>query len=211
MNYPQELKQLCLEIERLSARHKLLIIPGGGSFADHIRSIDSSIQLSPSASHKMALLAMDQYGLFLSEFLTGAEIIQKINQVKRERYAILLPSQMLFKVSEKILPHSWDVTSDSIACYIAAKAKANKLILAKDVNGIYKDFGTEKQRLLRQVKAAEIKDKTEGKYWKCVDKMLPELLVKYKMDCCILNGKIPKRLHSVLEGKRAICTWIKYK
>ncbi|MEM2933921.1 MAG: amino acid kinase [Methanocellales archaeon] len=205
MNYPRKLKQLCMEIEKLSAYHKLLIIPGGGSFADHIRNLDSSFQLSPTISHKMALLAMDQYGLFLSQFLTNAAIVQRIDQARKERYAILLPSQSLLKVSEKILPHSWDVTSDSIACYIAMKIKASKLILVKDVNGIYKDFETEKKLLLHQVKAAEI-----NKDMKCVDKMLPELLVRYKMNCCIVNGRISRRLRSVLEGKQAICTWIKY-
>ncbi len=205
MNYPEELKQLCLEIEKLSIYYKLLIIPGGGSFADHIRSLDSVFHFSPSIAHKMALLAMDQYGLLLSGFLTKAELVQKVELARKERYAILLPSQSLLKVSEKIIPHTWDVTSDSIACYIAAKAKADKLILVKDVDGIYKDFGTDKQLFLPQASAAEIKNT------KCVDKMLPELLVKYKMNCCIVNGRIPGRLRSVLEGKQAICTWIKYR
>lgn len=206
MKYPLELKQLCLEIEKLSVHHRFLIVPGGGSFADHIRSLDRAFNLSPSTSHKMALLAMDQYGLFLSEFLSSAVLMQKIDRVGKERYVILLPSQFIFKVSEKILPHSWDVTSDSIACYIAAKIKASKFILVKDVDGIYDDFEAEKKILLHRVKAAEIKNRE----LKCVDKMLPELLVRYKMNCCIVNGRIPQRLRRVLEGREAICTWIEY-
>lgn len=208
MNYPEELKQLCAEVERLSAKkqHRLLIIPGGGLFADHIRSMDSRFHFSASSSHRMAILAMDQYGLFLSELMLGAKLVQELGDAKKAGYAILLPSQLLFRASEKMLPHSWDVTSDSIACYIAARAKAEKLLLVKDVDGIYEYYKGKKQVLLREVSARELQDKEI-----CVDKMLPKLLIRYKLDCCILNGRFPERLRRILEGKRAICTWVKYR
>ncbi len=200
MSYPKELKQLCAEIERLSNSYSMMIIPGGGHFADQIRKIDRGYHFKPSTSHKMAILAMDQYGLYLSELLPTAKKVQSLSAAKKAGYAILLPSQLLFKVSEKELPHSWDVTSDSIACYIAAKLKAEKLILIKTVDGIL-----DKGRLQRKLNARELVDK---KRETCVDKTLPELLIKYKINCCILNGRYPERLRGALDGKQVICTRI---
>lgn len=201
MDFPEELKQLCMEIERLSARHQMIIIPGGGQFADCIRKIDRKFHFSPSTSHKMAILAMDQYGLFIRERMPGAKVLRSLGEAKKAGYAILLPSKLLFKVSEKTLPHSWDVTSDSIACHIAVKAKAEKLVLVKAVDGIYKDS----KKLLHEVSASELKQSAET----CIDRMLPDQLIRYQIACCVVNGRHPLRLRRVLEGKPAVCTWIK--
>ena len=61
---------------RLSARppraHRIVVVPGGGPFADAVRDFDRSLGLSPHTAHWMALLAMDQYGHVLADRIPGA-------------------------------------------------------------------------------------------------------------------------------------------
>ncbi len=45
----------------------VLVVPGGGAFADKVRDVYGTTTLSDDAAHWMALLAMDQYGYYLSD------------------------------------------------------------------------------------------------------------------------------------------------
>src|SRR5262245_55260718 len=40
----------------------LVIVPGGGPFADHVREAQARMGFSDGAAHAMAILAMDQFG-----------------------------------------------------------------------------------------------------------------------------------------------------
>jgi aspartokinase-like uncharacterized kinase len=92
-----------------------LIVPGGGPFANVVRKMDSVHGLSARASHQLALQAMN----FASRFLRELGI----------------PNEML-DAAECLdgLPHSWDVTSDSIAAWAAITRKASRLVLLKSVD-----------------------------------------------------------------------------
>ena len=41
-----------------------------------------------------------------------------------------------------------------------------------------------------------------------VDEFLPELLLRYKSNCYVVNGKYPDRVISIIEGKRSKYTLI---
>jgi aspartokinase-like uncharacterized kinase len=100
-----------------AARHvRLLIVPGGGPFADAVRALDRRIGLSDDAAHWLAILAMDQYAHVLTDRLDG-------------RVPVLAPSKWLREADP--LPHSWDVTSDSIAAWVAGQVGARRLVLVK--------------------------------------------------------------------------------
>ena len=123
------LKNLCKEISDLSKKHQILIVPGGGEFANEVRSLDNKYKFSNEIAHKIAILAMDQYGLFLSELIPKSYVTYTFIEKSRNLLPIFLPSQFLFQ--NDLLEHSWDVTSDSIAAFIANRLKAKKLILIK--------------------------------------------------------------------------------
>ena len=65
--YPTSLERLCKELAIFAKDHKILVVPGGGRFADVVRGFDKTYCLSSIVAHKMAILAMDQFGLFLSD------------------------------------------------------------------------------------------------------------------------------------------------
>src|SRR5262245_31211093 len=123
-----------LEIVADAARAtRLLIVPGGGPFADAVREIDRRICLSDEVAHWMAILAMDQYAHLIASRLAGAVLVARMNEIPSVidsgRVPVLAPSRWLRQVDP--LPHSWDVTSDSIAAWVAGETGAQSLVLIK--------------------------------------------------------------------------------
>jgi len=113
---------------------RLVIVPGGGPFADAVRSVDRRMGLPDTAAHWMAVLAMDQYAYVIAARLSGAGVVVNApgairDAIEAGRIPVLAPSRWLFDADP--LPHSWDVTSDSIAAWIAGQLGARRLILVK--------------------------------------------------------------------------------
>jgi len=135
---PASLAMLCQELSVLAKAHRIVIVPGGGKFADTVRKLDKTYNISDVVAHKMAILAMDQYGLFLSDVTPSSYVsyvLKEINNSVNGMLPIFLPSKLMF--SKDPLEHSWDVTSDTIAAYIAGVLHAKKLVLVTDVDGIF--------------------------------------------------------------------------
>jgi len=200
------LAELCKILEKISKNFQFLIVPGGGKFADIVRKFDKKFHLPNEISHKMAILAMDQYGLFLSH-LMNASLLNKLKIPKtfQKKPIIFLSSEYMFK--EDPLPNSWDVTSDSIAAHIAQKFNAPKLILVKNVDGIFSSDPKKNSnaKLIKKISANKLLSWNKKT---CVDKFLPKILLKHKIRCYIVNGEYPKRIDEIFKGKKIICTEI---
>ena len=80
--YPTSLKRLCRKLAVFAKDHKILIVPGGGTFADAVRDFDKTHGLSSTVAHKMAILAMDQFGLFLSDITPNSYVSYSLEKVK---------------------------------------------------------------------------------------------------------------------------------
>jgi aspartokinase-like uncharacterized kinase len=111
-----------------STQVPIVIVPGGGPFADQVRSADSHYKLSDKTAHHMAILAMKQFGLLLSDIVPNAQLIQSQSPILSP-FSIWLPDDSLLK--EPKLNHSWSITSDSIALWLASKLTAQQLLLIK--------------------------------------------------------------------------------
>lgn len=120
--------------ERASVEH-LLVIPGGGPFADAVHRSFRRLRLSEKGAHRMALLAMDQYGLLLSDLEPRAVAVHTLTRAQQVARAGKLPILLAARAvpSAKELPPSWSVTSDSVAAWIAVRTGARRLILLKSV------------------------------------------------------------------------------
>lgn len=208
--YPEKLRTLCLKISEISKEQKLIVVPGGGEFADVVRCLDKSFHLSCSTSHGMAILGMDQYGMLLSDLMPGSITTHKLEEINNyfdlNKLPIFLPSHLLLR--EDSLENSWAVTSDSIAVYIAGRLQVTKVLLVTDVDGIYnsdpKNFSEAK--LINNISVSEllaINKRTS------VDKALPKLLLNTSIDCFVVNGLFPERIKLVLAGQDSIYTLIK--
>lgn len=206
--YTVSLKKLCKELASLAKNHRILIVPGGGKFADIVREFDKIYGLSNAVAHKMAILAMDQFGLFLSDITPNSYVSYSLKEIKDSTSGMLpifLPSKFMFRRDP--LEHSWDVTSDSIAAYIAGLLHAKKLILVTNVDGIFTEDPKEdvNAKLIAELSAERLVswNKRTG-----LDKTLPELLLKTRLNSYVVNGKYPGRIKAILENEKSIYTCI---
>ena len=110
----------------------LVIVPGGGDFADSVRAMQKKMRFDDDVAHHIALVAMEQYGLALAALwprLTMAETPAAIGRALRTgRVACWSPALMAMASS---LPRSWNVTSDTLAAWLAAQLRAERLLLIK--------------------------------------------------------------------------------
>jgi len=87
------------------------------------------------AAHRMGLLAMEQYGCAiksLHEKLLLAETLDAIRcGLVNGRVPVWLSSHMVLGAND--IPQSWDVTSDSLAAWLAGEIGAERLLLVKHV------------------------------------------------------------------------------
>jgi aspartokinase-like uncharacterized kinase len=186
------LRALCAAIGEAGRRHRLLVVPGGGAFADAVRECDGRYGLSDAAAHRMAILAMEQFGWLLSELIPGAVASTEIGG---DGLRVLLPAAVL---AHDPLPASWDVTSDSIAAWVAREAGAQRLVLVKPVDGLYREWPPPEGPLAR-VGVDEL-GRLGG-----VDAHLGEVL---STETWVVNGREPARLLELLEAGRTLGTVI---
>ena len=112
---------------------KVVIVPGGGIFADAVRESQLMTGIDDATSHKMAVVAMDQYATLmcgLNPSLTLASNELEIAERGWQHQAIVWkPSEMV--LADEGIAMNWDVTSDSLAAWLATKLNAQHLILIK--------------------------------------------------------------------------------
>ncbi|MBN2110515.1 MAG: amino acid kinase, partial [Methanosarcinaceae archaeon] len=92
----------------------ILLVPGGGQFANNVRSASEKYGIGDDAAHWMAILAMEQYAYYILD-RTNITFTDSIEDVPAG-VTMMLPYRMLRDADP--LPHSWDVTSDTIAAWI---------------------------------------------------------------------------------------------
>lgn len=97
------------------------LVAGGGLSADAVRTYDRIHGLGEERSHSMALRAM----------AVTAEMLQSMIG---ELPNITVLDAFTFCETDSVLPHSWAVTSDSIAARAAERLAASRLILLKSVD-----------------------------------------------------------------------------
>ncbi|HUX99763.1 MAG TPA: hypothetical protein VMV49_09435 [Candidatus Deferrimicrobium sp.] len=207
----KSIKKLCEYLNELSKQFRFVLLPGGGEYADLVRNHYQNFPISDNNAHWMAITCENILGFFLVNNLelgipvfTLSEIAKAIESSK---IPVFLPFQYLYE--QDPLPHSWDVTSDSIAAYIAKCLQADKLILVKDVDGIY----TQDPKL-KSVDKAEfisyinLNTNDLARTHSCTDFYLPTLLRNYNRACYIVNGLFPERLRQILMNQKGIYTLI---
>jgi dihydroneopterin aldolase len=118
----------------------VVVVPGGGPFADAVRAAQPKMGFDDRAAHHMALLAMGQYGRALVGLREGLILVASVAAIDRAardgRVPVWAPARMT--LCAKDVPHSWDMTADSLAAWLAGKLGAERVLLVKqvDVSGL---------------------------------------------------------------------------
>ena len=189
------LRTLCSAIGDAGARHPLLIVPGGAAFAEAVREHDSRFDLQAATSHRMAILAMDQFGWLLSDLIPGGAPCTGLAASARGRVRVLLPAALL---ASDPLPASWEVTSDSIAAWVAGTANAGRLVLVKPVEGLYRAWPPDGEPIAR-LSVDELAELRAAGHAAGVDPHLPEALRAAGVETWVIDGRDPARLATLLE------------
>ena len=135
MNYPYQLKEILKVISVQSERHNVLVVPGGGAFADKVRDFHSRKYLSDSAAHWLAIRSMNLTAAILADMHSSMSYYSEKDALERwaEGQSFILQPYELLKSYDR-LPHSWDVTSDSIAYWIGIEGDADVVLFLKSIN-----------------------------------------------------------------------------
>ncbi len=156
----------------------LLIVPGGGRFADEVRALS----LPDDDAHWSAIRGMDRYGNYIAAF--GLTTTDRICILKRTK--VLLPYRCTRHFDP--LPHSWDVTSDTIAAWVAGRLGLD-LVVLKSVDGIP----------MNDSFADRISQRVETDI---VDPCFIPYVLKHNIRTTILNGTVTDRVAAFLRGEQ---------
>jgi 5-(aminomethyl)-3-furanmethanol phosphate kinase len=126
------LRRGCADVLELACDRPVLVVPGGGPFADAVRALDAKVGFGDEVAHALALRAMDQLGVLLAPMLPGVEVLDRL-VAPRGGLGLLLAAPAFEGHPE--IPASWDVTSDSLAVLAAGAIGAQEAILLKAVEG----------------------------------------------------------------------------
>lgn len=124
--------------------YEVLLVPGGGLAADVIREYDHCHHLGEEASHWLALRAMTLNAHFLAALLRDKRTaitgdVAAVPGFWRQGRLPILDAHAFAVADENspgALPHTWEVTSDSVAGRAAVLLGAEQLILLKSVSAV---------------------------------------------------------------------------
>jgi 5-(aminomethyl)-3-furanmethanol phosphate kinase len=113
---------------------RVIIVPGGGPFADQVRRAQAAMGFDDRAAHHMALLAMEQFGAAICNLepaLVSAASLHDLRRALRSgRTPVWMASKMTLAAPDEA-PSSWKVTSDSLAAWLARRVGAGRVALIK--------------------------------------------------------------------------------
>lgn len=155
----------------------LLIVPGGGRFADLVRDVTAGDE----TAHWMAVLAMEQVGWYIA----GQGLPSTDRLTLPEKTMVFLPYAEMRRRDP--LPHTWDVTSDTIAAWAAATLGLD-LLLLKSVDGIVRDG-----HLIPRVRHVCGCDEVDGAFL--------DFIFTRRLRARIVNGRKPEWVREVLAGR----------
>jgi 5-(aminomethyl)-3-furanmethanol phosphate kinase len=159
-----------------ASKRPLLIIPGGGPFADLVRQV----RVNNDAAHWMAIAAMEQFGWFISSF----GILTTDRMAVPMKTTVFLPYRCL--IITDVLPHTWEVTSDTIAAWVAGTLHLD-LLLLKSTDGIFIN-GILQEQVIGPMESD------------IIDPGFIPFVIKNTVKTTIINGSHPDRVEKYLKG-----------
>lgn len=132
--------RLRLWLQHQPAMHNVIVV-GGGSLVDNLREYSLKQHLSESKAHELAIWLMSLGAQLFADQLLHQPAAYDFNQLQTQLQStpagisVLDVTQFLLEVEPlqpgSLLPHTWAVTSDSIAARLASALKAQELVLLK--------------------------------------------------------------------------------
>lgn len=115
------------------ARRGVVVVPGGGSFADEVRRAQTRHDVSDRAAHAMALLAMHQMGLLIEDLQPRFVAVETLSGIRKALAANRIPVWLPLRISatDSDIPVDWSITSDGLAARLAERLGLSSVVLVK--------------------------------------------------------------------------------
>lgn len=112
---------------------RVVIVPGGGRFADAVRQAQAQWRFDDLAAHNMAVLAMAQTAHLLCGLNPALQRCDREAELSAvlQQGAVAVWSPIELQRDRADEDTTWDVTSDSIALGLARRLGAARLIVVK--------------------------------------------------------------------------------
>jgi aspartokinase-like uncharacterized kinase len=132
--------RLALRLDACRPRRTLLVV-GGGAAADIVRGWQRRHGLDDAAAHWLAVRAMTLNGHFMATVLPHGRVVSDLAACSAAWSAGQVPILDVWTLLQRdeqhgrhALPHSWSITSDTIAARVARQTGADELLLLKAVS-----------------------------------------------------------------------------
>ena len=111
----------------------VVLVPGGGPFADAVRTAQPRMGFGEAAAHRMALMAMAQFAEALASLAPGLRPSCGIAAIRAAWEGACVPVWSPWPLADGLetLPESWQLTSDSLAAWLAGRLGAARLVMLK--------------------------------------------------------------------------------
>jgi len=122
-----------LEMLALEGRGRVVIVPGGGRFADVAREAQQHWGFDDLAGHNLAVLGMAQMAQMLKGLCPALRCARDETEIRAQLAAgavpVWMPLDLLREAPDELT--NWGVTSDSLALRLAARLQAEGVIMVK--------------------------------------------------------------------------------
>jgi len=112
---------------------RVVVVPGGAAFADAVRDAQGHWDFDDLTAHNMAVLAMAQTAHLLHALEPRLALAADEDAIRRAQHAgqavLWMPLSLLRDAPDMIT--SWEVTSDSLALWLARRLNAERLVVVK--------------------------------------------------------------------------------
>jgi 5-(aminomethyl)-3-furanmethanol phosphate kinase len=170
-----------------AARIPVVIVPGGGPFADTVRRLQDEMQFDDAIAHRLAMLAMEQMAECIVSRQSGMKVARSIEEISDAvmdgQIPVWAPLNMIG--GDETIAADWSATSDSLSGRLA-ELLGTRLVLLKSV-----DVGggaTAEELALRGV----------------VDPLFPEIVARAKLSWSIFGPGDDAALAALLAGEGAV-------
>jgi aspartokinase-like uncharacterized kinase len=141
------------------ANQKIVLVVGGGVFAETVRDVYKSNKMTEVTGHVLAMKATEIFAYYLKSINPDILITYKITNFIKESLNLWLPTEKLS--FEKKFEKNWESTSDSIATWLYSNTNSKGVVFIKSLS-----FANEEQQKLRDLQKKNIMDLNVKKYVK---------------------------------------------
>jgi len=126
----------CLNTIKHYEQDHIVIVPGGGMFADQVRKSQQQWGFDDKTAHHMALLAMQQMALLLASISKSFKVAETVVSIQQAwlQTSVVIWSPCIKQLDAAGIQANWEVSSDSLAAWLAGQLKVSALVLVKSAD-----------------------------------------------------------------------------